>query len=86
MCRVMLERVLRTCPDGAIFPFFLQATGVLKISWVPQCWLYFLLPPERWQGSLEVRETVSHPDGHSFIANVPIKDIELTVREIILTG
>lgn len=24
---VMLERVSRTCPDGAVFPFFLQATG-----------------------------------------------------------
>lgn len=23
---VMLERVLRTCPDGSVFPFFLQAT------------------------------------------------------------
>lgn len=28
---VMLERVLRTCPDGAVFPFFLQATGGFRM-------------------------------------------------------
>ena len=28
---VMLERVLRTCPDGAGFPFFLQATSGFRM-------------------------------------------------------
>lgn len=28
---VMLERVLRTFPDGAVFPFFLQATGDFRM-------------------------------------------------------
>lgn len=28
---VMLERALRTCPDGAVFPFFLQATGSFRM-------------------------------------------------------
>ena len=29
---VMLERVFRTCPDGAVFPFILQATGYRMVS------------------------------------------------------
>lgn len=29
---VMLERVLRTCPDGAVFPFILQATGYRMVT------------------------------------------------------
>ena len=29
---VMLERVLRTCPDGSVFPFFLQATDGFRMA------------------------------------------------------
>lgn len=60
---VMLERVLRTCPDGAVFPFFMQATGALGwFSSDPA--LTTVLWTVTWDCGPEV-ETIIHQEGHS---------------------